>query len=263
MIYVEKKHLTLPWPYYWITGPGHAEHSACDGKYHCFGCVRWHTNAPVWIVGKKRGVHVCESRLCEPGGDRARGRGLTLWEPHSVEWTTVSLGSVLSSGRKRGYWALSGKKNFKKSLGLRKRAIKPGASWFREKLCENNSVSAQPRASDVSWSNGNLSAGSNSWPLTSAFGKPWQLLLTWAYRTKGQSELVTAEQRQNVNFPDCVGLQTNFLLVNLRLIFQRHQRMRRYSERCMFTPVLVCHEDISKTWRWILEVQLTFHDLVQ
>lgn len=108
MINVQKKHLTVAWFYNWIIRRPWscgAEHRARDGKYHCFGCVRWHTNAPVWIK-KRRGVHVCEARLCERGGDRARGRGLTLWEPRSVEWTTVNLGSVLSSGRKRGYWAL-------------------------------------------------------------------------------------------------------------------------------------------------------------
>ncbi len=86
-------------------------------------------------------------------------------------------------------------KRKKKSIQLRKRAIKPGTSWYSEKYCENNPVSTQLPASDVSRSNGNLSAGANSWPLTSAFGKPWQLLLTWVYCTKGQSEPVTAEQR--------------------------------------------------------------------
>lgn len=37
------------------------------------------------VGGKERGVHVCEARLCEQGGDGARGRGLTLWEHRAVD----------------------------------------------------------------------------------------------------------------------------------------------------------------------------------
>lgn len=57
MIYVQnktkKKELTAAWVCCWIIAPGHAEHSARDGKYHCFGWV-WR-ETPVWIVGKREG----------------------------------------------------------------------------------------------------------------------------------------------------------------------------------------------------------------
>lgn len=61
-----------------------------------------------WGKESAGGVHVCEQ-----GGD-----GLTLWEPRSVQRTTVSSVDVLSSGRKRGYWASPGKKKRRKKNNL-------------------------------------------------------------------------------------------------------------------------------------------------
>lgn len=171
-----------------------AERSARDGKYHCFGCVRWHTNAPVWIVGRRDGVFVCEARVVWTRrwrSERTRPDPVGTW----FGWVNNrQLGERIVFGEEKRVLGVIWQKE-KKSLELRKRAIKPGTSWYSEKHCENKPVSTQLLASDVSRSNGNLSAGANSWPLTSAFGKPWQLPLTWVYCTKGQSELVTAEQR--------------------------------------------------------------------
>lgn len=105
---------------------------------------------------KKRGVHVCEAWLCEQGGDGARGRSLTLWEPRLVEWAgqRPSCGAHCLLGGKEGtgrYWTKE-----EKSFHLRKRAIKPATSWYSEKLSENNPsytfppfVSTQRLASDV------------------------------------------------------------------------------------------------------------------
>lgn len=106
MIYVQKKkHLTVAWVCRWIIAPGHAEHSAHDRKYHCFGWVWWETSDPVWIVGKKEGCSCMWREVMWTG----------RWEPHLVEWTTVKLRSLLSSGRTRGYEEKSGKKKKKRT----------------------------------------------------------------------------------------------------------------------------------------------------
>lgn len=140
----------------------------------------------------KIGVFMYVRRGCV--NKRVTEREDTFWPVGTSFWSSEqpsTWGAYCLLGGKERAGVLCGKK--KKEL--RKRAIKPGISWYSEKGCENNAVSTQLLASDVSWSNGNLSAGATSWPLTSAFGKPWQLRLKRVYSTEGQSEPTAAEQR--------------------------------------------------------------------
>lgn len=135
---------------------------------------------------KRRGVHVCEPRLCE------LGRGLTLWEPLSVEWTVVNLGRVWTPGDEK--LCSRNKRGKKRSLELRMRAIGPGMADTVKTLVET--ALSQPSAWNLTLAcqMGICLVGATSWPLTSVFGKPWQLSLTWVHCIQGQSEPVTAEQ---------------------------------------------------------------------
>lgn len=81
MIYVQERHLTVAWFSYWIMAPqltGNASAlSVCDDtRMPLFGLSRGETVRVFMYV---------KAGLCEHGGDRARGRGLTLWEPRLVE----------------------------------------------------------------------------------------------------------------------------------------------------------------------------------
>lgn len=141
------------------------------------GCVRWHTDAPVWTAGGRpwscmwsQGVWT-ETRRSERTRPDPVGTSFGLSEqPSARGWVAPVEG-----------WE-DEKEERIKSPGLRKRAIKPGTSWCSEKLCENSSVSTQRRRS-----NGSLFAGAGRWPLTPEFGKLWQLPLTWVHSTEGRA----------------------------------------------------------------------------
>lgn len=75
--------------------------------------------------GRERGVHVCEARLCEQGGEdvaRACGNLVRLTEQLS-HW-----GSYCLLGVKEGMECYPAKRGKKTALELRKRAIKHGTS---------------------------------------------------------------------------------------------------------------------------------------
>lgn len=118
--------MTGAWVCCWITAPGHAERAAhvtgnttdlgeCDGRRALlFG-----------QSGRERGVHVCEARSCEQGGeDTARPCG-------NLERLTEQLshlGAYCLLGVKEGMEGYPAKRGKKKTLELRKRAIKRGTS---------------------------------------------------------------------------------------------------------------------------------------
>lgn len=126
----------------------------CAMTYKCSCLDRGEKRRFMYV---KRG---CVNKEVTEREDAARPCGNLFW----LSEQPSAWGAYCLLGGKEGIGRYLGKR---KEIKLRKRAIKSGTSWHSEKYCGNNSVSTQLLASDVSWSNGNLSTGgptADLWP---------------------------------------------------------------------------------------------------